>query len=141
MFRPLWIFLSLVGVLWIATAKGASPEDVVREHANARLEVARQGLAVAENDVEGATSEDYLGIWVWSRRVLEAELALSTTKSERIAAWEAHLRRAVKLETMAQRQFSRGGSTRLAVLEAIYRRYDVEVHLAQERSKSESPGP
>jgi hypothetical protein len=139
MFRPLWIFLSLVGVLWVATAEGASPEDVVREHAKVRLEVARQGLAVAEQDIEGAPSEAYRDIWVWSRRVLKAELALSTTKGERIAAWEGHLRRAAKLEKIAQRQFSRGGFTRLAVFEAIYRRVDVEVQLAEERSKPESP--
>jgi hypothetical protein len=136
MFRHLWIFLCLVGFMWVATAKGGSPEEVVREYAKARLEVARKGLADSEKDIGGGIS--YEGIWLWSQRVLESELALCTTKIERIAAWEAHLRRAAKLEKMAQSEFSRGGFTRGGVLEAIYRRYDVEVQLAQERSKPES---
>jgi hypothetical protein len=80
-----------------------------------------------------------LALWVWSKRVLEAELAVSTKKAERIAALEAHLKRAVKLEKFALREFNRGGFTRLNVLEARYRRCDVELRLAQEKAKPESP--
>ena len=141
MFRLLGVLLCMVGCLWTATAKGASPEDAVQKYARTRLEVARRGLVQAERATGSAASEDYADIWIWSRRVLEAELALSTTKRERIAALEGHLQRAAKLEKLAQRKYSRGGFTRLDVLEAIYRRCDVEVQLAQEKAQTEPSRP
>ena len=139
MFRAILLIVCLVGFVGATNAAGASPEDHVKERAKARLEVARQGLALAVRGLEGEGAEDYDDIWVWSKRVLKAELALSTTKAERIAALEAHLKRAVKLERIAMREFDRGGFTRLSVIEAKYRRSDIETRLAEEKAKSESP--
>ena len=138
MFRHLCLFLCLAGSLWAATARSASPEDTVTKAAKVRLEVARKGLAEAEKVAPGMV-KDSAAIWVWSGRVLQAELALSTTKSERIAALEAHFRRAVKLEEIAEHEYRQGRLRSLDLLQAIYRRYDVEVQLAQEKTKPVSP--
>jgi hypothetical protein len=134
-FRSLCLLLSFMGFMCAATAMGAPPEDAVKERMKALLEVARKGLAEAESDTGGGVA--YTDIWLWSNRVLKAELALSTTKSQRIAALEAHLRRALKLEQFARREYDRGGFPHLSLLEAIYRRYDVELQLTQERAKPE----
>jgi hypothetical protein len=64
---------------------------------------------------------------------------MSTKKSERIAALEAHLKRAAKLERFALRDFNSGGISRRIVLEAKYRRCDIELRFAEEKAKSESP--
>jgi hypothetical protein len=137
MLRSMFLLGGLVGLMYAGTATSAPPEDAIQERARARLEVARKGLAEAEKVVAG--KEYYHDICVWSQLVLESELAVSTTKKERLAALEAHLRRAEKLEKFAQGQFDRGFFSRLALLEAMYRRCDVELQLAQEKAKSESP--
>jgi hypothetical protein len=93
---------------------------------------------LVDKEQEGEGAEDYDDIWVWSKRVLEAELAVSTEKGERIAALEAHLKRAVRLEKFALREFGRGGFSSLNVLEAKYRRCEVEWRLAEEKAKPES---
>jgi hypothetical protein len=51
---------------------------------------------------------------------------------------EAHLRRAVKLQRIAENEYRHGRLRDLELLEAIYRRQDVEVRLAEEKAKSES---
>jgi hypothetical protein len=85
MFRPLCLFLCLVGSMYATTARSSPPEDAVTKHAKLELEVARKGLAEAEKVAPGMLG-DSAEIWVWSRRVPQAELTLSTTKSECIAA-------------------------------------------------------
>ena len=139
MSRLVFLLVCLVGLVCVQNATSASPEDSIREAAKARLEVARQGLALVDRDLEGVGVVDYADIWVWSERVLKAELAMSTKKSERIAALEAHLKRAVKLERFALRDFNSGGISRRIVLEAKYHCCDIELRLAEEKAKSESP--
>ena len=139
MSRLVFLLVCLVGLVCVQNATSASPEDSIREAAKARLEVARQGLALVDRDPEGMGAVDYADIWVWSERVLKAELTVITKKSERIAALEAHLKRAVRLERGALRDFNSGGISRRIVLEAKYRRCDIELQLAQEKAKPESP--
>lgn len=136
MFRLLCLFLCLVGPLGVATARSSPPEVAVTKHAKMALKVARQGLAEAEKVAPGMIG-DSTEIWVWSRRVLQAELTLSTTKSERIAALEAHLRRAVKLQKVAESEYSQGRLRGLDLLETIYRRQEVEVQLTKEKATPE----
>lgn len=137
MLRSMCLLAGLVGLMYVGTATSAAAEDPIQERARARLEVARKALAEAEDTRAGG--ENYQDIWVWSKRVLESELAVSTTKKERIAALEAHLRRTQRLEKFAEKEYERGFFTRLALWEAVYRRCDVELQLVQERAKSESP--
>ncbi len=137
MFRPLCLALCLIGSMGAATARSAPPEDAITKHAKMELEVARKGLAEAERVAPGMIA-DSAEIWVWSRRVLQSELTLCTTKSERIAALEAHLRRALKLEKMAANEYRQGRLRSLDLLETIYRRHEVEVQLAEEKAKPES---
>jgi hypothetical protein len=110
---------------------------IILKHAQIELKVARKGLAEAEKVAPGMIG-DSAEIWVWSRRVLQSELTLSTTKSERIAALEAHLRRAVKLEKIAENEYRQGRLRALDLLEVVYRRHDVEARLAEEKAKSAS---
>src|SRR5262249_22975880 len=91
------------------------------------LNVARRGLDLAEKTPAGA--DDY----IWSRRVLEAELNLCGNVDERIAARERYLKRATKLEEAAKRAFENGVGTKSDLLEAEYRRCEAAVQLESER--------
>ena len=53
MSRLVFLLVCLVGLVCVQNATSASPEDSIREAAKARLEVARQGLALVDRDLEG----------------------------------------------------------------------------------------
>jgi hypothetical protein len=135
-YRLLFVLVCVAGLVCGALATTAPADDPVKERGKVCLEVARKGLAEAERSAGGAG--DYSDVWVWSVRVFRSTLAQSTNKNERITALEEHLRLAQKLERSTTRQYEAGGSTRLAVLEAMYRRCEVERQLAEERAKPET---
>ena len=53
MSRPMLLLLCLVGPVCAPSATSASPEDPIKERAKVCLEVARQGLALVDRDLEG----------------------------------------------------------------------------------------
>jgi len=127
-------FLLALCVTGLAYGFGAAGEDRAKEFAKARLEVARRGLATVEKQAAGVNG--FNGeIWNWSERVLKAELALSSGPAERIAALEAHLQRARRLEGIARRGFAERIYSLAEVLGAEYNRLDAEALLAAEKMR------
>jgi hypothetical protein len=123
--------LLLVGwVMGAVATLGMAQDDLTKNLAKVRLAEARKGLALAENPVLGG-SESCTNVWIWSNRVLDAELYLSTTQDERIAAFEAHLRRMVKLQGITKALFERRMISEAEVMEAAYQRIDAEVRLTE----------
>jgi hypothetical protein len=135
MSRKMMMLLLLVcfGAIVCAVAAQGAPEDNRgKESAKARLEVARKGLAIVE------TGDAYDGVFIWSKRVLDAELDLSGNEAERMAALAANLTRTKRLEDVAKALHARGLVSELEVLEAEYHRYDAEVQLAEARAAKAS---
>ena len=80
-----------------------------------------------------AGADDY----IWSKRVLEAELNLCGNVDERIAARESYLEALaspIKLEEVAKRAFENGVGHESDLLEAEYRRCEAAVQLESERA-------
>jgi outer membrane protein TolC len=96
MFRQLFIASLIVGFLLAGGSSpcGAAPvsPQVSRKLYRARLEAAQQTFKVALADLRVA-KVDCEKVYLWSKRWLEAEQALSTTKAERVTACQAHLKR------------------------------------------------
>jgi hypothetical protein len=124
-------------VVCAVAAQGAPEENRGKNSAKARLEVARKGLAIVEKQGPG-NGEAYDGVFIWSKRVLDAELDLSGNEAERLAALAAHLTRTKRLEEVAKDLHARGAVSDLEVLEAEYHRYDAEVQLAEARAAKAS---
>jgi hypothetical protein len=90
-------------------------------------------LAEKHGKLRGFTGEK---ICLWSRRWLEAELAVSLKKSDRVAAYKAHLKRMQELEKVAK------NAKEIDVLSSIdayhnvkYHRLQAEIWLRQAQSK------
>jgi hypothetical protein len=113
-------------------AQEISQADTDREKALELLTVARKGLAMVEKPNSAGASE-YVLMCTWSQRVLNAELALSRNTAERIAAREAYLKQAKKLERIARDLHGRQIITQLELLEAEYKRREAELQLDGER--------
>src|SRR5262245_36922411 len=86
---------------------GGKADEKAIKSARELLDVARRGLELAER--AGPLRRE---TYDWSRRVLDAELALSATADERIAARGRHLRRAEKLERAARALVEGGAASK-----------------------------
>jgi hypothetical protein len=127
-------FLLALCVAAFASGVGTAGEKTAKDLARARLELARRGLATVQRQAGGANGF-YRDIWVWSERVLSAELDLSDGPAERIAALEAHLQRARRLEGLARDGFAQRIFSFAELLEAEYNRLDAEARLAAEKAR------
>src|SRR5262245_28297420 len=130
------LFVGLVGMPGLGSSLSAAEPDPSKKLAQVRLEIARKALEAAEKS--NATGEiNYTWIRLWSRRVLDAELAVAETQDERIAAYEAYRLRCRRLMDVASDGYRRGSFTLLELLDAQYLHADVEYELAQLKAGKE----
>jgi len=137
MSRSLTIPLLLVVfcLAWGSACPAANdPVPDLKELLKARLEVAQEGMRVAENELQAGRAS-VKDTFVWSRRLLEAQLAVSEKKTERVAAHEAYLKRAKAVEQMAKAQFDAGRVTVKDYLEAKFDRLEAEIGLKRAAGK------
>jgi hypothetical protein len=106
----------------------------LKELLKARLEVAQEGMRVAEKELQAGRAS-VKDTFVWSRRLLEAQLAVSEKKAERVAAHEAYLQRAKAVEEMAKALFDAGRVTVKDYLEAKFDRLEAEIGLKRAAGK------
>jgi len=112
-----------------------TPEPKLPAAVKARLVAARRGLELCEKPNGGAEPVPEL-VRLWSRRVVDAEFALSSARPvERLAAVEAYLRHARAAEKSVRAAFDQGAGTMAAVLDAEYHRADAETLLAEEKAQ------
>jgi len=107
-------------------------ESKSRESARQLLDVARRGLNLVERKVPGS-GEAYVDVWTWSKRVLNAELAMSRNREERVVARERYLQQTIKLERAARRLLEQQVMLDEQVLEAEYHRCEAQADLDAER--------
>ncbi len=102
-------FAAVVGSLRSETDKAESLDEL----AAARVKIARRALERAELRRLGPVSgvedgRDEKGLVAWSRRLLEAELDVSQTKAQRMAAAQANVDRMTKMHTRMQELHNMG---------------------------------
>ncbi len=104
--------------------------DAARKVFNEKLQRIRMGL-----ETPGAEPCE------WSKRWLEAEMALNDKKADRIAALTDHLKRVSEVERVAA-GLARTGQLRLADADAAtYYRVDAEIRLFEATGKLPPPPP
>src|SRR5262249_9196969 len=94
----------------------------------ALLEVARRGLALAEKSPGSGPN------YIWSKRVLNAELNLCENADERIAARERYLKTTVRLEEITKKQVAEKILSEEGMMEAEYPRCEAQAQLDAERN-------
>jgi hypothetical protein len=140
-----WLGVALCAAIGFVAVRGAgedrpTQDDQVKKLAQARLDVARQGLAAVEKPTVGGAQGYFRATMVWAERVMQAELETSTTSAQRVAALEAYLQRTRKMEDTARAGLAQKIFTVPEVLETQYQRVSAEVLLAQEKAKSRDRG-
>ena len=82
-----------------------TPNDDVKQKARVQLEVVRQVFELRLQASRHGESPDLDQTYVWSRRWMDAQQALSETKAERMAAIETHLARMKELRNITQQLY------------------------------------
>jgi hypothetical protein len=108
----------------------AADPDVPKELLKARLEAVRQVFKAAkhEQEVGRGLFED---LPLWSRRLLEAERALATTKEEHVTACRQHLERMKEFERIEKARYESGRVSIKDYAAATYHRTEAEIVLAR----------
>jgi flagellar basal body-associated protein FliL len=134
MSRKILVIVIVVAVSCAGAAFHAVPmqqtsqRDKTKANAKALLDVAHRGLASVER-----TNLGNRDVYVWSTRVLNAELTLSENADERIAAMERYLKLTKEQERVVIDLFGRKLISKDELLEAEYYRCEAEVLLDLER--------
>jgi hypothetical protein len=131
MYRSTFIVL-VFGVTAMAAPRPepAKEPEVPKELLKARLEAVRQVFKVAkhEQEVGRGLFED---LPLWSRRLLEAERALATTKEQHVTACREHLKRMQGFEEIEKARYEAGRSAIKDYAAATYHRTEAEIVLAR----------
>ena len=131
------MYRSTIIALVFGTAAVAAPQpdpvkepEIPRELLKARLEAVRQVFQAAkhEQEVGRGIFED---LPLWSRRLLEAERALATTKEENVAACRRHLDRMKEFEKIERVRDEAGRVAVKDAAAATYHRTEAEITLAR----------
>jgi hypothetical protein len=129
--KPLLPAVALAG---LAFGPLAAAEPDLKELLRAQLETARQGLEAEQKNLKAGKST-FDQTLLWSRRVLQAQLALSDKREDRVAAYETYLKQLREYEEVTRANYERGAVALLGLLEARYLRQEAEVQLAQAKVK------
>ena len=118
-----------------ATRTGAAPLDpAIKALIEARLATAREVFEQEFARIEQTLPPFPDDASLWSRRWMEEQLRLSIKPADRLAAIQAHVERARRLEKITE-QYGRTGQFRTSDgLKAKYFRLDAEQLLAEARS-------
>jgi hypothetical protein len=121
--------MGMAGLVWTCLGvpvSSAAEKDEIIQLAKARLEVAVKGFESAETIHK---------MWMWSQRILEAELFLCQSTDDRIAVLENQLRRTEKLEKIVTDGHKQGTYTSGELMEAKFYRLDTLCKLAEAKAK------
>jgi hypothetical protein len=130
-YRHAFVSLCLAAVAVAAPLQvQAQDADVPKELLKARLEAVRQVFKAAKHEQEAGRGlfED---LPLWSRRLLEAERALATTKEEHLTACREHLKRMQEFEELEKARYEAGRTNIKTYAAATYHRTDAEITLAR----------
>jgi len=108
----------------------AQEPGVPKKLLEARLEAVRQVFKAAKHEQEAGRGifED---LPLWSRRLLEAERALATTKEQQLTACREHLKRMQDFESVEKARYEAGRVSIKDYAAATYHRTEAEILLAR----------
>jgi hypothetical protein len=136
--RILLFALVVGGALLGPMAAGPTEDKTVsaEKHAEERLDAARNAYESVWTkfkpfDLSKGDGED---VYRWSRRWMEAERDLTTTKAERVAALQGHSQRMKKLEEEVQ-AYARGTIPFQQLAATKFYRAEAETWLAEAKDK------
>lgn len=118
-----------------ALVETQAARTVTLENAQARLASAQKAYELALQQQTQLLAMDPEFLALWSRRWLEAQRELATSKDQQIAALEAHLGRLRNLEKFAKRLSATGQGRQTDAVVAEYHRLEAEQWLSQVKGK------
>ena len=128
--------LSLVAAFCIQGRATAETPSGINELKKAKVQTARDALHALDVQIKAGrltASDDTIS--TWSKRLLEAELALCEKKAERLAAHERHLKYMKQFEDRVTEMYKVGRYSILSVTEARYGRLEAELWLAEAKTR------
>jgi hypothetical protein len=134
MFGPTILLSFILGLAVTGTAPAPPTPQPPSALARAKLDAARQTYQAVMRDLPAARA-DAEKVYLWSRRVLEAQRDLSDKKAERIAALEDHLARMKELRKVALARYRAGHATHTEALAGEFYVAEAELWLAQAKTR------
>ncbi len=130
----LGICLVGAGIGVVAQQPAAGPQKL-KDLLKKKADVARQDFEGRKRRVYDAGGSDVATLVLPAMRLLEAELAMSEGRAERVAACEAHLGRVREIEQRTVGMVKAALIAPVERLTAEYYRLDAEIRLEQEKAK------
>jgi vacuolar-type H+-ATPase subunit I/STV1 len=125
------LLLALTALLLGQAPLSADQPDDIKKLLQERLATVREGMKHEMVRMQAGVSDSLDKYLQWSQRVLRTELELAEKKADRIAAWEAQLKRTKQVEELAQNQVKVGLVPNTWVFEAKYQRQSAEIGLTR----------
>jgi hypothetical protein len=136
MFRQATVLALVVGVASMGEPSQARADEPpsVADLMKAKVETARRGYeaSVAALATGKADAEK---VYLWSRRLLEAQQDSSDKKADRLAALEGHLGRMKDLRKIAEERYRQGAAIHADVVATDYYVAEAALWLAQAKTK------
>jgi hypothetical protein len=118
-----------------AKVEGAPAGDPLAPVLRAKLRVAADGYKTAYQELlAGRRDREDVDLPTWSKRWLEAERELKSTRAEQLAALEAHLERMREFEKIRQAGHDAGRVTLRMLLDAQFAKLEAEAWVLRARS-------
>lgn len=121
-----------------AAAGTAQQNDAVEQLKKQLLEAARKTYELELSRFRNLQVGDMEQVSRWSRRWLEAQLALAADRDARLTAYRAHLERMRGLQKVASALGKAGQATPSYVTAAEYGRVQAELWLEQAKAKTDA---
>jgi hypothetical protein len=117
------------------------PPGTNAKSATALLEAAKEVFQGYKKQMEAGqpfkVSDNSEFLYRWSRRWLEAELAVDKAKNKQLAAYVAHLDRMKGLETRRQNELDAGQAGKFEVAVAVFFRIEAEQWLSEAKARQD----
>jgi hypothetical protein len=134
--KALCLGVVALALLFPVRGGGGKTGDALKDLAKARVQAAEEAyrsyLAEGQEQFHMRMELRYL----WSKRILDAQLDLETQKNARIAAFRGHFERMAELEKTARKRAEVRRATKAQVAATDYYRKEAEYWLAKAQKES-----
>jgi len=134
--RSLIAVLLLVAAFCIQGRATAETPSGINELKKAKVQTAREALQALDDQLKAGRVAPFDNVFaIWTKRRLDAELALSGNKADRLGAYEKYLKYLKELESFVNEQYKAGACSIVNLKEAQYRRLEAELWLAEAKTR------
>jgi len=129
------VCLCLAGTSRICGVGTGKRTDAPSKEEKELVKVCKQGFDAVMNEIQSGRRIPDEKVCIWSRRWLQAQLAITRKPADAITAYKDHLNRTKEVEGIAKIQYKEGKITILVVTTAQFYRVQAEIWLAKAQSK------